>query len=383
MSDNAPGSRELMYFPWLTIPSGAWLRHATLYWDSIHIVGDDGTRNVLAKIRPEMSVLAREGLLKYVPIDAFTVIDQEGMSDQRNRERDEILSSPRGTAFLNSPAAETVRQRMAAEIEMQWAAKRITEGEDAALEMLDDLQADPTIVNMAIKVQTRAAKKMGASIENVRRILITRVVLWSALAVRDYCWLCGTGVEAGTDYLLPGELLYTPLPETHRESALGIALANILPQPVPDAPIERVLRLKDKHHLEYIRFRKAINEMRAELARATSPAEFHQILGVFGDELAAKRLELSKEMHRDGVNTVFNMIKVVINSAPSGIILEMGAQIWGQNLPPSLRAASFAAPLVISILKQGYVSWRERREAIEGSEAGYLFWADKMGLIDG
>lgn len=382
MSNNAPGARELMYFPWLTIPSGAWLRHATLYWDGIRMVGDEGVANALAKIRPEISVLTREGLLKYVSIGAFTAIEREGLSEQRNRERNEILASSRGTAFLNSPAAEAVRRRMAIELALQLAAERDAGEKDVALEMLDDFSADPTFVDMALRVQKRAAKRMGVPVESVSRILIARVVLWSALAVRDYCWLYGAGLEAGTDYLLPGELLYTPLPGTHREAALGLSLANILPQPVPDAPIERILRLKDKHQLEYLRFRQSVNEMRKELSRATSLAEFHHILGAFGDELAAKRLELSQKMHRDGVGTVFGMIKAVINSVPSAFMLEVGAQIWGQDLPPSLKTAAIAAPPVIAILEQGWASRRKSREFAENSEVGYLFWASKMGLIN-
>jgi len=382
VSNNAPGARELMYFPWLTIPSGAWLRHATLYWDGIRMVGDEGVANALEKIRPEMNTLAREGLLKHVPIDAFAAIEREGLSEQRNRERDEILSSSRGTAFLNSPAAESVRKRMAMEIALQLEARRDTGGKDAALEMLDDFSADPTLVEMGIRVQTRAAKRLGVPVESVSRILIAQAILWSALAVRDYCWLYGPRLEAGTDYLLPGELLYTPLPGTHREPALGISLANILPQPVPDAPIERILRLKDKHQLEYLRFRQAVNEMRMELPRAASVAEFHHILGAFGDELAAKRLELSQKMHRDGVGTVFGMIKAVINSVPSAFMLEVGAQIWGRDLPPSLRTAAIAAPPVIAILEQGWTSRRKSREFAENSEVGYLFWASKMGLIN-
>jgi hypothetical protein len=369
-----------MYFPWLAIPSGAWLRHAALYWDGIYIVGDKSDASMLAKIRPEVGFLANEGYLKYIGIQSFFEIETKEMSMQRNRERNEILSSSRGIALRDSPAAETVRQRSLLELDLRRSRNK-TQGKEATLPMLDDFSSDPQLVEMAIRVQGRAAKRLGVPVATARRFLVLHSLLWSALAVRDFCSVKAGTLEAGTDCLLLGELLYTPLPETHQEPALGISLMNVFPQPVPDAPIELVLQLKEKHRLEYLHFRQALREMKAEFSRATSMAESNRILAAFADELAARRLELARKMHRDGVGTVFSMVKAVINSAPSALMTGIGVQVLGQDLPVSLKVAALAAPPVIAVLQQGCASWRERREAIEESEAGYLFWADKMGLI--
>lgn len=371
-----------MYFPWLTIPSAAWLRHAALYWDGIRILGDEGVQTALSAIRPEeMTHLSSEGLLRFVSMDSFAEIERDGRSEERNRERNEILSSSRGQAFLKSPAAEQVRRRMGTEIEFQMIARRVTEAKDTSLEVLEDLALDPEMLEMAEKVQRRAAGRFGVSVEEARRILIARVVVWSALCVRDYCGFLGAQLEASTDYLLPGELIYSPLLNTHGAPAIGLSLANVLPQPVPDAPIDKILKLKSKHRLEYLQFRRAFHELSVELSRATSEAEFRHVLGAFGDELSAKRLELEEKMHRGGVGTVLSMVRAVINSAPSELMMGLGFEIWGQALPLGAKAAAYTAPPVIAVLKQGYTSWRERRATVEGSEAGYLFYAQKMGLI--
>lgn len=380
MSNQDLGSRELMYFPWLTIPSAAWLRHAALYWDGVHLLGDDDVREKLVEIRPEMSILASEGLLRFAPMDALTEIER-GRTKDRNRERNEILASPRGQAFLDSPAAELIRQRLGVEIELQMLARRVTGATGVSLKILASCALDPEMLEMAEKVQHRAAERFGVSVEQARRILIARLVIWSALCVRDFCGMMGSQLEPSTDYLLPGDLLYTPLPDTHSVSAIGLFLSNVLPQPVPDAPIEKVLKLKSKHRLEYLRFRTAMHELGAELSRATSESEFRHVLGAFGDELSTKRIELEKKMRRGGVETVQSMLKAVINSAPSELMMSLGVEIWGQALPIGARGAAYAAPPVIAILKQGYASWKGRREAIEGSEVGYLFHAKKMGLI--
>jgi len=381
MSSQDAGARELMYFPWLTIPSAGWLRHAALYWDGIRLLGDDSVRDELAEIRPEMKLLLSEGLLNYVSLDALVEVERDGRSEDRNRERQEILESPRGQAFLNSPAAEAVRERMGAELMLQRLARAIAQAREAGSETAVDIAPNPKLQAISTRVQQRAAKRFGVPVEQARRILITRMVVGSALCIRDFCGLKGTGLEAGTDYLLPGELLYSPLPTMHATPALGLSLSNVLPQPVPDAPMEEVLKLKSKHRLEYLRFREALHELSAELSRATSESEFRHVLGAFGDELLAKRLELEKKMRRGGVDTVLSMVKAVINSAPSEILMGLGVEIWGQALPLGAEAAAYAAPPVIAILGQARASWKENQEAVEDSTAGYLFHAKKMGLI--
>jgi hypothetical protein len=381
VSNSDAGSRELMYFPWLTIPSAGWLRHAALYWDGIRLLGDEGVRKELAEIRPEMELLQSEGLLTFVSLDALVEIERGGRSEERSRERQEILESPRGIAFLNSPAAEAVRERMAVELTLQRMARSLVRAREAGSDVVDDITPDPKQLEITKNVQQRAAERFGVPVEQARRILIARMVIWSALCIRDFCGMQDDQLEPGTDYLLPGELLYSPLPSTHASSAIGLSLANILPQPVPDAPMKQVLRLKSKHRLEYFRFRSAIHELGAELSRAASESEFRHVLGAFGDELSAKRIELEKRMRRAGVDTVLSMVKAVINSAPSELMMSLGVEVWGQVLPLGVKAAAYAAPPVIAVLKQGYASWKESRETVEGSEVGYLFHAKKMGLI--
>lgn len=381
MSSSDPGSRELMYFPWLTIPSAGWLRHAALYWDGIRLLGDEGVRKELAEIRPEMELLQSEGLLTFVSLDALVEVERDGRSEERSRESQEVLESPRGKAFLSSPAAEVVRERMAAELTLQRLARSLARAREAGSEVVDGIAPDPKQLEITRKVQQRAAERFGVPVEQARRIMIARMVVGSALCIRDFCGMQNDRLEPGTDYLLPGELLYSPLPSTHSHPAIGLSLANILPQPVPDAPMESVLKLKSKHRLEYIRFRKAMHELSAELSRATSESEFGDVLGAFGDELYAKRIELEKKMRRGGVDTTLSMVKAVINSAPSEFMMGLGVEIWGEALFLGVKAAAYAAPPVIAVLKQFRASWKEGRETVEGSEAGYLFHAEKMGLI--
>lgn len=381
MSSQHAGSRELMYFPWLTIPSAGWLRHAVLYWDGIRLLGDEGVRDELARIRPEMELLVSEGLLTFVSLDALVEVERDGRAEERSRESQEILESPRGRAFLNSPAAEAVRERMAVELTLQRLARGIAKARETGSEIADEIVQDPKLLEIRERVQQRAAERFGVPVEQARRIMITRMVVGSALSIRDYCRAQGGRLEPGTDYLLPGDLLYSPLPSSHDGSAIGLSLANILPQPVHDAPMEKVLKLKSKHHLEYLRFRTAVLELSAELSRATSEGEFTHVLGAFGDELSVKRIELEKKMHRGGVQTVLSMFKSVINSAPSELMMSLGVEIWGQALPLGVKAAAYAAPPVIAVLNQSYASSVERRETVEGSEVGYLFHAKKMGLI--
>jgi hypothetical protein len=370
-----------MYFPWLTIPSAAWLRHAALYWDGIRLLGDEGVRDELQEIRPELRLLLSEGLLAYVSLDVLLEVERDGRSEERNRETQEILESPRGRAFLNSPAAEAVRERMAIELTLQRLARGIARARETGSEIADEIVQDPKLLEIRERVQQRAAERFGVPVEQARRIMITRMVVGSALCIRDFCGMQDDRLEPGTDYLLPGELLYTPLPSTPSRPAIGLSLANILPQPVPNAPMERVLKLKSKHRLAYIRFRTAIHELSAELSRAASESEFSHVLAAFGDELRANRIELEKKMRRGGVDTTLSMVKAVINSAPSEIMMGLGVEIWGQALPLGVKAAAYAAPPVIAVLKQSYASSVERRETVEGSEAGYLFHAKRMGLI--
>ncbi len=374
-------SQQLLHFPFMTIPSGLWLRQGLLYWDGLALFADERWVDALCLLVPDIAFLIREGLLSPLKPDCLFVPPILDAQTERDRERAALMETPLAKAIQTSPTGEAIRAWLADSVTiLQSQVKATEEGitlEEAVRKHLEEV-AD---LGLHGKVQTRLAKRLNVSVDEARRHAVLRNALHWGLLARDYSAFEAERYVPSTDAMAIGQLLYSSSAQTSSAPVLGLVLSNAFPMPAHDTRIEDIVRFKERHWERYARFRLLIDELALEVASASDEAAVLRCLRRFMHDMDIQRHELASKLRRRRLKAVFNKVDVVLKTESSPFVEAIGGMAFASEIPVWWKAVGIGAPLVLEITKHAIRERNAIADALDTSPVAYLHGAKQRGLL--
>jgi len=376
-----PTKQQLLHFPFFTIPTPTWLRQGLLYWDGLAFFADGRRVDALCSLSPDVAFLIQEGLLTPLKPDCLFVPSILHAQAERDRERAALMETPQARAFLTSPAAEAMRAWLVDSITLVESQVAATEGglafEDGVRKHLEDLES----LDLAEKVQTRLAKRLGVSVEQARHYAVLRFALHWGLLARDFGALEAGRYMPSTDLMPLGQLMFSPIGMHGDYSVLGLVLSNVLPTPAERTRIADVLRFRERNWARYQRFRVTIDQVSIELGSAATEQVALRRLSRFARDMEAQRLDLARRLRRRKIEAVSSTVDVVLNTKTSPLFGVLAGLIFTSGGPIWWKATGIGAPLVVSITRHAIRERNAIAAELDASPAAYLHSAKQQGLL--
>ena len=374
-------SQQLLHFPFMTLPSGEWLRQGLLYWDGMAVFADERWAESLGSLSPDIAFLRQEGFLHAIDPGLLIAPAIVQAQDLRNEEIRALIETPLAKAFKTTPAGEAVRTWFADSVTLLQAQVKANEKgvplEQAIKEHLEDVAN----LELSERVQTRLANRLGTSVDVARRHGVLRIALHWGLLVRDFSSLESGKYLPSTDAMLLGELLYSPVGARTSENALGLILSNAFPIPAGSTRIEDVLRFKERNCKQYSRFHLLIDEVAIELESVGNPTTALRRLRRFVRDMDLQRHELAAKLRRRKLDAVLDTVDVVLKTDTSPFLETIGRLAFASEIPPWWKAAALGAPLVLRITKHAIRERNAIANEMNASPVAYLHSAKRRGMF--
>jgi len=373
--------QQLLYFPFMTIPSRVWLRQALLYWDGIAVFADERWAAAMGELNPDVGFLINEGLLTSLEPNSLFVPSIVDVQSERDKEITAIMQTPLAKALQTSAAGEALREWFVSNVALLQAQVKTAEKKISLEEALHADLKDLSNSDLLEKTQARLANGLGASVDEARRHAVLRTAIHWGLLARDFGAIHLSRYVPSTDAMPLGELLYSPVGAGTNENVLGLVLSNAFPLPADNTGIEDVMRFKERNQKSYVRFRLMINEVAIELESAGNPTAVHRRLMRFARDVDLQRHELAAKLRRRKLEAVLNTVDVVLNTDTSPFLETIGGLAFASEIPLWWKAAALGAPLVLGITKHAIRERNMIADEMTASPVAYLHSAKRKGVL--
>jgi Family of unknown function (DUF6236) len=331
-------TRTILYYPYMRIEDGPWLRNALLYWDKVaSIVPDSLDDPDGSPLTPEIERLRDDGI--FAPIHPGSVLKR---TDSRIREAliqkiERTVASPAFESARHEPATFAIHvEKFEFELQQWLEQSGLAERHDQS----DWLKVGPTVG-----------------------------LLYMSLLAQTFCFVHETLMTPGTDEPRYEDLLLPRVTQGQRHACLDVAFQRVLPVPAETVPLDDIIRFRSTNRDALLRFRSELDRISASLGACTSPADVRDVLTTESETMELGMRDLRDRLKRSKMSGRLASLKTLV-----GAVVGAGlVAIIGQPL-----AAAGAAISVGS-------SVRDTGEALHeievGSALSYLHHAREEGIL--
>jgi hypothetical protein len=344
--------KTILYYPTITIPTGAWLRQALLYWDEIgSIVPHDQGRN-LVSYSTDVEWLKNERVFR-----PFSPQIGRGGGTVVNEFKSELFEAV-GSADFRKVLPTLTKRTFSARVHKDKVSDEVFEllkGKHLAQEKRDDSHWYHFENAVALLYMAKLAKYLAAEDEQPTVI---------GTDLREY-----ERLNFGTGVLKNGVI------------SLTAGFLNVLPVPREDVSLGDILDFKRRRHDHLLHFRQMLDDFETKLAACKSNVETKNAVAAFSTKLQASLADLE---------TVLKDAKIATFWGSMESLIKINSPAW---LPPALvglgRVASIAvvpvswaiggAAVAGTIVVGKYLidKRNERRAVMRQSQLSYFFEAKR------
>lgn len=364
MTDNRPSEgpkRTILYYPTISVPTGAWLRQALLYWDEIgSIVPQRWDNSDLIPYTPDIEYLRAEG--EFRPFRPETLTTQpERWNDLQALEK-EFRSIVTSVGFQRL-LAPTHQRQLAWHIHLDKVSARLFSFlERTGLAAVDSENPEWYLVEE-------------------KTALLYMAVLAKYLADIDI-----QATVPGTDRREYERLIYDAPSRWRGFVCLDTRFRNVLPIPRDDVPLSDILPFKRKRRAELLNFRQQIDHFQQKLSQAEDRREVKQIVTSFRESIEKGLNDLSTLLQDAKIAMTVGSLKTIINAKSPTLWGTLGV-IIGQATKVTELPIEWTLPRlgVLGLIEVGchLIDKRnEQRAALRKSPFAYLYHAQAEGLLD-
>jgi hypothetical protein len=361
--------RTVLYYPTINIPSNKWLKTSLLYWDEVSsIVPQTWDNNYLYNLSADIHYLIDEGEFRAIkPEELIYRPNNAGEYEMFRDEFKSVIQSKEFTKLVPSKAkSETKRQ--------YW--------EKYGFKIHSNKTSDE-IFEFLIEVGLANRKSAGSEwlIFEKHCGLVYMSLLAKYLAEVD-----DSHTTVSTDKKIYEGFNFKKKNEGEGGAhVLNLNIINLIPAPLPDTPLSKIVDFKKKRKHELLHFRKKLFDLEKEIAKSQSNNEIRHAITSFNEEIETGIKDLTAMMRDSKIDVLFKSFKALINLKSSSVLTAV-AEIANEKLnildtTISTNVITLATVGVIEITGN-YIELKNKALAKTRESAfSYLLYARKAQLI--
>jgi hypothetical protein len=336
-------TRTLLYYPSITIKNPGWIRQSILYWDEIAaIVPREAAKEPHQFL--DLTILAQYGL--------YQMIDPGEYVRQNTELADEFI------AFLKSKKERGVIKDTS----------EVNRYEIRSGKMHRKLRE--------YLIEKEYAEDIGDHKLSVTKVEALSYMAFLAKYLADQARR--SAVTPSTDYGLYRDLVFAPNSPRTGFPGLNFTLHNVLPVPLDNVPIEKILEFKKKRELELFQFRETIDQFEAALRQAQEKGEIQHILQVFSEKITINVEVLHRLANDQRISTRLGTLENILKIENLEVILDLAEIVTN---PISMSTARKVISGSLSAGKYMLDKSNERRRNLSRGSYSLLYYAQQEGII--
>ncbi|MBL7914392.1 MAG: hypothetical protein JNL49_05040 [Bacteroidia bacterium] len=365
--------RTILYYPTIDIPRKSWLRHALLYWDEVSsIVPKSYDVKILNELSPDIHYLIDEGQFRAIkPEDLVYKNDNREAFYQFRDEFIEVVQSPTFQQFIKLNNKSESKRIHFDKIGKNRIARihnnKITESIFHFLQEQDLAKRDK-------------GQNDWVSFEK------TTALLYMSLLAKYLADIDSEQTTIGTDYATYERFNFKRVKEKEGFPIVSFSLENVLPSPMSDVPLEKIIDFKLKRKQNLLHFKKHLSDFQIKVSKTKSQAELKEVATTFKEGLVKEVEDLKAVLGDAKIDSNLKSFKSLINLKSPTMLATAGVFIDNKldliNLPIDLTAIGLT---VIGALELtfNYIELRNKQRAKEReSPFSYIYQAQKYSLIN-
>jgi hypothetical protein len=365
--------RTALYYPEIAIPSGKWLRQATLYFDEVASIVPSGMElltqkeledrvrvdphfdKYLARVSEDVGTLRSAG--QYRPIDPAKLIEYS------TEEREEF-----GQDFLSALLSPAFQQSLGDRKGWLY---------DAPIHILKGF---PDLFDLLVQEGYAQRGKDGTWIDFERSTAhLYMSILAKYLARQDAedTLPCTSGEDSSFN-----DISFRIGEKANRMCVAELVFKNALPCPKPDSAIADILAFKDKRRAQLMEFRKEVDALEKEITAADTPEAVKQSVRAFAEKKELALLALNRTFAETFTDGVWQSLRSLVRlGSPTlwlaGFAAAQAKGITIQQLPPSVMLKGAAVTGAIEVGLTFVERFRQRRDIHRSSALSYVYYFEK------
>lgn len=352
--------RTVLYYPYINLPNNEWLLKALLYWDKISSIVPD---EYALDPSDELKLLTEHGI--YTPTSPSRLFWDGSLERVRRDFENDVLKSIGQCLSLSKSANGSKRTQSIRTKKLPWAEL----GTEIHYNKLTGDLYEFMKENRLIK--TRGNGKWLLMEQKTADIYI------SVLA--DY--LAKTADEPtvlGTDKDM---YLFSAFGNKHADDSrlcYSICLDTVLPTPVPNTSIKKIIKFKEKRQDELLRFRKTLDGFEKNISECKSLSEINIAVTRFSENMRAGLTEQAQMLKDARIEFTLGSVKALCEALFQDDI----TKLLTKTTPSPIAKAALALNGTLTIGKQ-YAKYRKSiHEKINESGFAYVYGAQKKRILN-
>jgi len=352
--------RCILYYPTISIPTGAWLRQSLLYWDEVgSIVPHDYSKKVLIPYSPDIQFLKNEGQFRaFIPDEC---IFRQGYNKTHELEQEfvEILQSPNFQSMLLPRLKRNLASRIHKD-KISHVLFHFLEQEGLAKRIPNDHEG-------------------WYAFEN-HTALLYMAVLAKHIADGDI-----HSTVTGTDLQVYENLIFDTMSDSDGVACLATNLLHALPVPRDDMPLSDIVEFKYRRRNELLNFRQELDELQSDIKKCEHQADVHQVLVKFKEKSERSITDLESLLSESNIATIAGSIKTLIKLDSPALLATFGVAI-GQaskitDISLSWTIAGVGVLGAVEIFTHLTDKRNEKRATLRKEPFSYLAYAKAEGIV--
>lgn len=365
-------TRTILYYPTINIPSKSWLRHALLYWDEVSsIVPQSWGDRYLYELSPEIHYLIDEGQFRAIrPDDLILKGDNWEALHEFQNEFKTTIQSPQFKRFLENRL---------------FLSSRIHTDKVENSKLVARVHSNKTSDNLFHFLEDLGLAKRDN--RNAQWLMFERrtALIYMSLLAKYLADIDKKQTTIGTDLAIYENFNFKRVREKDGFPVVNLNISNVLPIPIANVPLEKIIDFKKKRKDELLNFRKILMDFQSKLSKTKSNEELKEIVVNFQENIEAGIKGVSSALKDSRIETLFKSFKSLINlksptAVASGLALA-NEKYHFINTPIYLKIAGLATIGILE-LTCSYIELRNKQLAKTRESAfSYLLQAQRSGII--
>lgn len=366
--------RTILYYPTINIPSDSWLRHSLLYWDEVSsIVPKSWDDKILTSLSKDIHYLIDEGQFRPVkPEDLISKNANWQEFENFIQEFKEIIISPHFKALINRNQFFAGRKY------------RIHENKINSYLRIHHNKISDNIIDFLKEENLIESHPHHEWIYFERNTAL----LYMSLLAKYLADIDSNYTTIGTDNNAYEGLNFKRVSEENGFPVISCNLNNILPTPLTNVPLKKIISFKKQREQNLRHFQSTISDFQRKISTASSRAEIKDITYNFEGNLINGVNDLSATLNDHKIDFAVKSVKSLINlKTPTSIasaltLVDSVANLdYLHSIPLSLKFLGLGTMGAVELTTNYIENNNKQRAKLRESPFSYVYYARKKNLI--
>jgi len=364
--------RTILYYPTINIPTNSWLRHSLLYWDELSsIVPQSWDNQYLTKLSTDINYLLDEGHFRPIKPDELIRNNWDALHDFE-QEFMNIIQSPEFKQFIKrKPFVQS----------------KLHIDKMRGTELTSRIHSNKTSGNLYYFLRDLGLASTDRKDDQWYLFESHVALIYMSLLAKYLAEVDKKQTTIGTDYGIYEKFNFKRVNEVKGFPVVSLNLSGLLPSPIPNVPLEKIIDFKRKRNDELLHFRKILMDFQGKISKAKSNQELKEISVAFQENIKVGIKGLSTTLKEYRIETVSKSLKSLISiKSPTtwlsaAAIIDQDHQLLSNPISLPVKVAGVLTVAMVE-LYANFIEVRNKKMAkTKDSAFSYLLQAQRAGII--